>query len=98
MNIYQALDAKLRNASKGDKSRIQRCILLQSYDSELLYRNYNDRLDKILKEYWKNKMSFESMNFHDPSIVTYIINRWFAESRRIKQNLYNEIRCSSTDL
>lgn len=85
-NIYQALDAILRSASRNDKSRITRNIRLQNKDRILLENNFSERLSKILYDYWKNKLFHESTQFNDTTIWTFLLNRWLAESRKIRKN------------
>lgn len=86
-NIYQALDAILRSASRNDKSRISRNIRLQNQDIALLENNYSERLSKILHNYWKNKLFSDANNYNDTSIWTFLLNRWQAESRRVRKNI-----------
>lgn len=61
-NIYQALDAILRSASRNDKSRITRNIRLQNKDRILLENNFSERLSKILYDYWKINFSMSLLS------------------------------------
>ena len=85
MNIYQALDIKLRNSTKNDKSRIVRNIRLINNDIELLKDNYSDRLYKMLITHWRTKMLKEDYNnFEDKEIPTHILNKFIAMSRTVR--------------
>lgn len=87
INIFQAIDIKLRNSNKNDRSRIQRTIVAQNTDIAILKNNYSKRLYDIFHSHWKIKLLYsDRRNYSEMGITTYLLNRFIALARQVEYN------------
>lgn len=82
--IDQVVDDMLRNASKGDRSRMQRVLKYLSMD-KLILKTFNDEsLYKKFTDYWRTKMDEDAFRYDNPAIPTHLANKCVTDLKRIR--------------
>ncbi len=85
MNIHQVLEDKTRKSSKGDRSRINRILIMLKGDCEILSNHYSDHLYFIYRDFYINKINSEKINYNDPTLITYVTNKCVTKLKEARE-------------
>jgi hypothetical protein len=82
--IHEVLDIKLRSASRNDRSRIQRTLLMLKSDVNTLNKNYSERLYKIFNRHYRDFIKEQKQFYVDKTICSYLEGKCVGKLRNIK--------------
>ena len=85
MDIHKILDDKIKSASKKDRSKINRILVMLKGDTIVLRNNFSQHLYVLYKKFYEQKLDDELKNYDDPSLITYLKNKCITSLREIKQ-------------